>query len=305
MFMELAQLDALLAVVEVGTFSGAAARLSLTQSALTRRIQALEIEFGRPLLVRTRPRAELTAAGHDVVASARRIAAEVDQLRELTTSDVEAPRGPLRAAATAIGLTYLYWRTCEQFLRVHPNVDLVFHDVETPAEAARLVRAGGADAAFTALPLPTDVKGLQIVVLGSVETVLVTSPRHPVARARSVSRARLRRLPLLVSRRRGDAAHFVNQALFERLGGRPSNVLETGDTEYIKRLVRLGRGITSLPWPAVEQEVQAGELVIVDVLKPALVQDFGLVLPSGRMGRPARVLAEFCRSLDRVELRRA
>jgi DNA-binding transcriptional LysR family regulator len=302
--MELMQLEALLAVVEVGTFSGAAARLSLTQSALTRRIQSLEVELGRPLLVRTRPRAELTPTGEEVVAAARRIACEVDGLRALAPGDAEYPRGPLRAAATAIGLTYLYWRTCEQFLRAHPHVDLVFHDVETPADAARLVKAGGADVAFTALPLPADVQGLQVVVLGNVETVLVASRRHPAAQARPPSRARLRQMPMLVSRRRADRSHFVNQSLFQRLGGRPHTVLETGDTEYIKRLVSLGRGITALPWPAVEREVRAGELVALDVLTPAVIQDFGLVLPPGRMGRPARVLADFCRSLDFVELRR-
>ncbi len=302
--MELAQLEALLAVIEVGTFSGAAARLSLTQSALTRRIQSLEVAFGCALLVRRRPRAELTAAGREVIAAARRIASEVDQLRELASGDVAEPRGPLRAAATAIGLTYLYWRICEPFLRAHPRVDVVFQDVETPADAARLVTAGGADVAFTALPLPADLHGLRVVTLGNVETVLVASPEHPAARARAVSRARLRQLPMLVTRRRADTSHFVNQTLFQRLGGRPASVLETGDTEYIKRLVRLGRGITALPWPAVEQEVQAGALVTLDVLSPALIQDFGLVLPSGRMGSAARVLADFCGTLDFLELRR-
>jgi DNA-binding transcriptional LysR family regulator len=300
--MELAQLEALLAVVEVGTFSGAAARLSLTQSALTRRIQSLEVEFGRPLLVRRRPRAELTATGREVIAAARRVASEVDQLRALASGDVEDARGPLRAAATAIGLTYIYWRICEQFLRAHPRVDLVFEDVETPADAARLVTAGGADVAFMALPLPADLHGLRAVPLGTVETVIVASPGHPVARARALSQARLRQQPLLLTRRRSDTSHFVNQALFQRLGGRPAGVLETGDAEYIKRLVRLGRGLTALPWPAVEREVRAGELVVLNVLRPTLIQEFGLVLPSGRMGSAARVLADFCGSLELVEL---
>jgi DNA-binding transcriptional LysR family regulator len=226
-------------------------------------------------------------------------------LRALQRGDVDEPRGPLRAAATAIGLTYLYWHTCEQFLRAYPSIDLVFQDVETPADAVRLVKAGGADVAFTALPPPAEVPGLQTIVLGTVETVIVASPRHPAARAASLSRRQLRALPLLLSRRRGDASHFVNQALFDHLGGRPSTVLETGDAEYIKRLVRLGRGSTALPWPAVEREVQAGELVTLDVRIPPLIQDFGLVLPAGRMGRTGRVLADFCRSLDFVELRPA
>jgi DNA-binding transcriptional LysR family regulator len=302
--VDFSQFEALLAVVDTGTFTRAADQLALTQSALTRRIQALEVEFGCPLLVRARPRAELTATGQEVVGAARRIATEIDQLRELTSMPATEPRRPLRAAATAIGISYIYWRTCERFLEAHPMVDLVFQDVASPADAPRLVKAGGADVAFTALPLPVDVRGLDVIALGNVETVLVASPRHPLAEVQSISRQRLRASPMLAYRHRGDTSHFVNQSLFKQLGGRPTTLLETSDTEYIKRVVMLGRWFTALPWPAVEQEVRAGQLVLLDASVPRLFQDVGVAVPTSRLGRPARILVDFCRSLDFVLLRR-
>lgn len=63
----------------------------------------------------------------------------------------------------------------------------------------------------------------------------------------------------------------------------------------------LGRGMSVLPWPAIEQEVAAGALVRIRVRRRRLFQEFGLVYGSGRVPRPVRVLADFCRSLPFVE----
>ncbi|MBV9357550.1 MAG: LysR family transcriptional regulator, partial [Chloroflexi bacterium] len=169
--MDLSQLEALVAIVDAGTFSAAAERLALTQSALTRKIQALEAECGTTLLVRRRPRVEPTATGRELLAGARRIQVELDQLRALVTPDDAQLHGRIRAAATPIGLSYIYWPTCEQFLRRYPRVDLAFQDVELPGDGPRLVRAGGVDVAFSAVPA-ADANAstrLNVVRLGTVE----------------------------------------------------------------------------------------------------------------------------------------
>lgn len=78
--MELRQLRHVLALAETGSFSRAAARLHLTQSALSRSIQTLEAELGGRLLDRIGKRNELTPMGQTVVAHARRIVQGVDDL---------------------------------------------------------------------------------------------------------------------------------------------------------------------------------------------------------------------------------
>jgi DNA-binding transcriptional LysR family regulator len=202
----------------------------------------------------------------------------------------------LRAAATPIGLTYIYWPICEQFLQRHPRVDLAFQDVELPADGPRLVRTGAVDVAFSALPLPGTLSQLNVVRLGSVESVLFAHPEHPLVAEQPVAPQRLRDQRVVLYRRRTDAREFATQTWLDELGGTP-RPLETGDVEYLKRLVRLGRGLSVLPWPAVEPEVTSGALARVLVQAPGLFQEFGLVHGSGHVPRAVRVLADFCRSL--------
>jgi DNA-binding transcriptional LysR family regulator len=299
--MELAQLEALVTIVDAGTFSAAADRLALTQPALTRKIQALEAECGARLLVRSRPRVEPTPTGRAVLASARRIQVEMDHLRELVAPDHSEVRGRIRAAATAIGLSYIYWPMCEAFLHRYPRVDLVFQDVEAPADGPRLVRAGAVDVAFTALPLAGAVRRLGVLHLGQVESVLFARPDHPLCAEQPVPIERLEQERLILYRRRTDTGEFRDTSWLARLGQHAA-VVETGDVEYLKRLVMLGRGLSVLPWPAVAHEVTAGQLARIQLTEPDLVQGFGLVWPSGRVPRAVRALVELCRSLPFARL---
>jgi DNA-binding transcriptional LysR family regulator len=299
--VEIAQLGALLAIVDAGTFSAAAERLALTQSALTRKIQALEAECGTTLLVRSRPRVEPTPTGREVLASARRIQLEMDLLAELVVPQSAEPHGRIRAAATPIGLTYLYWPICEQFLKAYPRVDLAFQDVELPADGPRLVRAGAADVAFSALPLPGTGSRLRVVRLGRVESILVAHPEHPLVACQPVLLDRLRGERMVLYRRRTDNREFASPTWLSQLGDHPST-LETGDVEYLKRLVMLGRGMTALPWPAVAEEVATGRLARIRVQAADLVQEFGLVYGSGRTPRAERALLDFARAAPVSEL---
>jgi DNA-binding transcriptional LysR family regulator len=206
--MDISQLDALVAVVDAGTFSAAAERLALTQSALTRTIQALESTCGSTLLVRSRPRVEPTPTGREVLATARRIQVELDQLGELVAARGTPPHGRIRAVATPMGLTYLYWPICEQFLRAYARIDLAFQAVELPADGPRLVRAGAADVAFAALPLPGAESRLITLSLGSVESILVVHPDRMLAASQPVAVEQLRheRMVLYRGRRVSQAA---------------------------------------------------------------------------------------------------
>ena len=109
--MNLKHLEHLLALAETGSFSRAAARLHLTQSALSRSIQALEEELGGRLLDRIGKRNELTPLGHTVVARARRITLEASELKRsaelLRQGDLGSIRVGLGAGPGALLMTPL------------------------------------------------------------------------------------------------------------------------------------------------------------------------------------------------------
>ena len=84
--MNLRQLEHLMALAEEGSFSRAAERMHLTQSALSRSLQGLEDELGARLIDRSGRRSTLTPLGEAVLARAQRIvleAAEIERSAEL------------------------------------------------------------------------------------------------------------------------------------------------------------------------------------------------------------------------------
>lgn len=82
MDVEVRHLRCLVAIVDAGGFTGAAAQLGVTQPSVSRALAALEEALGVRVLRRTSREVLLTAAGERVLARARRVLAEVDDLVE-------------------------------------------------------------------------------------------------------------------------------------------------------------------------------------------------------------------------------
>lgn len=94
--MNLKQLSHWLALAETGSFSRAAEKLHITQSALSRSIQVLEEELGGPLVDRVGKKNELTPLGLSVLERARRIVHEAQELKQGAALLQEGGLGSLR-----------------------------------------------------------------------------------------------------------------------------------------------------------------------------------------------------------------
>ena len=93
--MNIKHLEHLLALADTGSFSRAAEKMFLTQSALSRSIQSLEIDLGAKVLDRIGKRNELTPLGQDVVARARHIVREAAELRQSAKLLQDGGRGSI------------------------------------------------------------------------------------------------------------------------------------------------------------------------------------------------------------------
>ena len=94
--MNLRHLEHWLALAETGSFSRAAEKLHITQSALSRSIQALEDELGGSLVDRIGKRNELTPLGRSVLERARRIVHEAAELKQGAAMLQQGGMGTLR-----------------------------------------------------------------------------------------------------------------------------------------------------------------------------------------------------------------
>ena len=149
--MDIAALQAFLAVAETNSFSRAAERIFLTQPAISKRIAALEASLGARLFDRIGRTIQLTPAGQALLTRSRAILRELDDVRRSITNLAGAITGELSLATSHhIGLHRLPG-PLQQFHKSYPGVrlDLRFMDSE---KACRAVAQGEIELAIVTLP---------------------------------------------------------------------------------------------------------------------------------------------------------
>ncbi|GAA0841551.1 LysR family transcriptional regulator [Streptosporangium amethystogenes subsp. fukuiense] len=175
------------AVVDTGQFQHAAADLSITQQAVSKRIAGLERDLAVRLFTRAARGARLTIDGQAFLPHAR----ELLRVAERAVASVLPGSRPLRvdviaSRSAASGLM-------RGFHRAHPEIELdvvMLFDIETAVAA---VRSGAIDASFRAVvvpgrPLPEDVESAWVL---DEPLQLLIGPAHALAGARSVTVAQL------------------------------------------------------------------------------------------------------------------
>ncbi|MBD0690632.1 LysR family transcriptional regulator [Streptomyces sp. CBMA123] len=185
--MDLEAVRTFAAAAEAGQFQKAAADLSITQQAVSKRIAALERDLGVRLFTRTPRGAELTIDGQAFLPHAR----ELLRAAERAVASVRTGRRPLRVdiiASRGAGSGLM-----RDFHRAHPEVELDVVMLFDVGAAVTAIRSGTIDASFRAVAapgrsFPEDVESVRVL---DEPLQLLTGPAHVLAGARSVTVAQL------------------------------------------------------------------------------------------------------------------
>ena len=273
-------------LVESGSFSKAAEKNFVSQSAVSQRLRALEREYGQTLLDRGqgRGRVTMTAAGEALYRGAREVlqrAMALDaEMRQL--SDEVA--GTVRVATVySVGLHALPPRL-KPFLAAHPRVN-VHLEYEQTDKVYDDVASGRLDVGIVACPMAK--RGLEVVPFAEEEMAVICAPEHPLARETSVRLAQLDGLAFI-----GFADDIPTRRLVDdhlRAAGVYVRIVTTFDNiETIKNLVEIGSGVTILPIDTVRQEQRIGTLFALPLAPTdAFARPTGLLLKKTKARRAA------------------
>jgi DNA-binding transcriptional LysR family regulator len=180
------RLEALRAVQQAGTTAAAAVRLRVTQSAVSKRLAALEAEVGAPLVERSGRRLALTAAGERLIADATPLLAALHDVLALAREPVAVETTTLRIAASESLLSSWLPATLMRVRARVPGIGLELHAHRGPTLVER-VRSG--DYAL-ALCVASGASGdLVETALGDEAFVLVPAEGRPAPRGRAVVEA--------------------------------------------------------------------------------------------------------------------
>ena len=145
--MDLRQLRYFIAVAEELHFGRAAARLFISQPALSFDIKKLEEQLGTQLLLRNNKSVKLTGAGQVLLVEARNLLLQAEKVKRLTQLSAEGDVGQLRVGFVNSMLYRGLPRAMSRFEREHPNMEVVLGEMNS-AEQAQALQRGQIDLGF-------------------------------------------------------------------------------------------------------------------------------------------------------------
>jgi DNA-binding transcriptional LysR family regulator len=260
--MDLRELEAVVAVHEHGSFSGAATALFVSQPALTRRVALLERELDVKLFVRSSRGTYLTDAGRALIDPAQRALREADQIRKNLGMIRTGSHGTLVIAGDpnlSVGqIGYLV----AEFHEAYPDVEVKIATCESTDAAITAVEAGIHDLAIVERPVRS----------GSLVSTPIWEDDYLAVFRRNDSRRSVdQSLPFVTAEmlrgrpmvRLPQSQYPQQQAkqLWEMVGMEPTSAIETESYELLVSIARGGRGVAVVPRQVAMQAYEDGAQV--------------------------------------------
>ncbi len=246
--MRLEQLQAFLVIAETGSFQQAARKFRVTQSTISRQIQALETDLGVQLFHRA-AQAKLTLAGERLLPRVRKICQEWRNVTE-ELADLVAGKQPELCIAAIHSLCAHYLPpVLQRFSREYPDVQLRVTALGSD-RALKVLKDGLVDIALVMNNrfLTTGAEMVMEVLYDEPIEVLVAA-NHPLAKCEQVPWSELILYPQVVFKD-GYGMQRLVQERFERLGATLQAVLELNTLDAFRGVARQGELVALLPQSA-------------------------------------------------------
>lgn len=278
--MQIETLKVFCDLVDLQSFSLAAERNFITQSAVSQQIRALEDKFKRRLLERVRGRREvkLTTSGEVFYREAKNVLAAYDQLQESLRGLVGKIGGTVKVATVySVGLHELPTKVRE-FMTKFPAAKIDMEYSRT-TRVVRDVLNGTVELGIVAYPEPR--RGLTIALMPENRLVLVCPNGHKFAGRKQIKTKELDGKDFVLFERDVPTRKATDKVL-KAYGAEVHKVAEFDNIETIKRAVEAGFGLAILPLPAVVEAERKGLLSVVKLVEKEWVRPIGIIYRSDR-----------------------
>ncbi|MGH9868500.1 MAG: LysR family transcriptional regulator [Candidatus Polarisedimenticolia bacterium] len=255
--LDLRHLHLIAAISDTGGVTAAAAKLHLTQSALSHQLRDAEGRLGTRLFDRVGRRMRLTPAGERLLRTARGILEDLDQAEQDVRRAGRVDTGPLRLTTQCHTVYHWLPGRLKIFRRSHPDVEVQIVAGATDEPLVWLLE-GRIDLAI-ACRFERDPR-LASRALWSDEMVVMMHPRHPLARRRWIEARDFADQHLFVYSRPLES-NMVFREILIPAGVTPRRVSHIQLTEALIEMVKADLGVTVLQrWSAAPQ-LDRGELI--------------------------------------------
>ncbi len=251
--MNLRDLQYLVAVAELQHFGKAAEACHTSQPTLSIQIKKLEEYLGVQLLERSNKHVMLTTVGEAVVARARAILHEAEQIKQIALSAKDPFTGTLTLGAFPTLAPYVFPLFVPVLRQNLPTLELMLVEEKTEQLLEQLYD-GNLDAALIALPV--EHSQLEAQELFHEPFWLALSADHPLAKLPEIPLEKLADQHILLL----DEGHCLRDqslSLCNRIGKGESNRYRATSLETLRNMIAAGNGMTFMPQLAVQESSEA------------------------------------------------
>lgn len=287
------QLRYFVEIAESGSFSAAAERLFVAQSALSRQIKELEIILHTPLFERTARQPRLTAAGEAFYPRARNLLSELHKASELATQVGHGQLGTLRLShSSTVPMSGRVLRGISAWLEQCPGVSLDIVKLSSEAQLEDIAE-GRLEVGLLRLPVLRQREGVRILPLYKEPLLLAVPPGHPLARHSSaIELAQLQDQAFIsIPHPQRGGLSYLSAELCMRAGFFPkaARVMSRKTTQL--QLIQAGFGIALLPESM--RDIAPANIHFLPLADPDCHSTVALACAQA----PSALVAQFCQTL--------
>ncbi len=276
------QLRAFVAVAETGSFTRAADRLFVTQSALSVNIRELEYEVGLKLLDRTTRMVVLTPAGREFLKSATRVLSDLECAIGDAREVVARQQGQVILGVPPLAAATFIPDMIVKLKAAHPEIAVILRDLR-PDEIAASAATGEID--FGLGQFDQTSEPLRRTMVARQPFTVVCMPEHPLAALPIVTWSDLPGLPLITIARDHTVRRLLDHT-FGHLGQSTFPAYEVYHALTAVGMVVAGLGIAVFPqW--IGAAAQLYEICVREIEDPTVMSELAVVCHPDKELSPA------------------
>ena len=287
------QLRYFVEIADSGSFSAAAERLFVAQSALSRQIKELETQLQTPLFERTARQPRLTAAGEAFYPRARNLLGDLLKASEMATQVGNGQLGTLRLShSSTVPMSGLLLQGISTWLERCPGVSMDIVKLSSEVQLEEIADSR-LEVGLLRLPVLRQREGVRVTPLYSEQLLLAVPPNHPLANSDTPIELEQLKDEAFISiphPQRGGLS-YLSAELCMRAGFFPkaARVMSRKTTQL--QLIQAGFGIALLPKSM--QDIAPASVRFLPLADPGCLSTVALACAH----TPSALVEQFCQTL--------
>lgn len=294
--MNLKQLRYFIEVAEQRSFTKAAHKLYICQSALSKMIKVLEEDLEVKLIERQGKHFQLTSEGELLYENGKEILTRTNDELNVLIDSVHEEKGKLSLGIPPVIGTAYFPEIIYAFRKKYPNIELRIY--EEGANTVKMkVEAGKLDIGIVIMPFASD--DVDIVPIFNSKNVAVVHHTHPLAHRKEISFIELKAEKFIIL----NGTYMLHDQILMKCkesGFVPDIVIESSQWDFIAQMIQMNQGITILPKP-IMKKFNVKDIRLLSLKNPEFPWDIAMIRMKNKYkSNPVQLFLKFMKTLDKI-----